>query len=128
MDHNRFDDLTRTLATSTSRRQALKLFGGGLLAALVPGSALAKGGGNSACAAFCAKTQANARAMPPRARACAISAGQNLMVRAVCVVPRALAPPNPATAPAPVVPNSAMAPAFRMTSAAPSPPSLRQLS
>ena len=53
MDHNRFDDLTRRLATSTSRRQALKLFGGGLLAALVPGSALAKGGGNSTCAHFC---------------------------------------------------------------------------
>jgi hypothetical protein len=44
MDQNRFDDLTRTLATSTSRRQALKLLGGGLLAALIPGSALAKGG------------------------------------------------------------------------------------
>lgn len=53
MDHNRFDDLTRTLATSTSRRQALKLLGGGLLAALVPGSSLAKGGGNSDCAHFC---------------------------------------------------------------------------
>ena len=55
MDHNRFDDLTRTLATSTSRRQALKLLGGGLLAALVPGSAFAKGGGNSACSTFCAQ-------------------------------------------------------------------------
>lgn len=68
MDHNRFDDLTRTLATSTSRRQALKLFGGGLLAALVPGSALAKGGGNSACAKFC-----NSVYPPGRERAKCIS-------------------------------------------------------
>ena len=46
MDQNRFDDLTRSLATTTSRRQALKLLGllgGGLLAALIPGTALAKG-------------------------------------------------------------------------------------
>ena len=55
MNHNRFDDLTRALAGSTSRRQALKLLGGGLLAALVPGAALAKGGGNSACTNFCAQ-------------------------------------------------------------------------
>ena len=56
MDRNRFDDLTRVLAQGTSRRQALKLLGGGLLAALVPGSVLAKGGGNSNCAKFCATT------------------------------------------------------------------------
>ena len=53
MDHNRFDDLTRALASGISRRQALKLLGGGLLAGLLPGSVLAKGGGNSACAKFC---------------------------------------------------------------------------
>jgi hypothetical protein len=53
MDSNRFDDLTRTLAQGTSRRQALKALGGSLLAALVPHSALAKGGGNSTCAQFC---------------------------------------------------------------------------
>ncbi len=39
MDSNRFDDLARSLAHGTSRRQALKLLGGslagGLLAALV---------------------------------------------------------------------------------------------
>jgi hypothetical protein len=52
VDHDRFDDLTRKLASGMSRRQALKLLGGGLLGALVPGSALAKGG-NSACAKFC---------------------------------------------------------------------------
>jgi hypothetical protein len=63
MDSHRFDDLTRTLATSTSRRQALKALGGGLLAALVPGSVLAKGGSNSACATFCAQVfGANTRA------------------------------------------------------------------
>lgn len=63
MDQNRFDDLTRALASSTSRRQALKLLGGGLLAALVPGSVFAKGGGNSDCAKFCASTfGANTRA------------------------------------------------------------------
>src|SRR6476661_10001276 len=52
MNKNRFDDLTRTLAQGTSRRQALKLFGGGLLGALVPGLVFAKGG-NSDCAHFC---------------------------------------------------------------------------
>jgi hypothetical protein len=55
MGQNRFDDLTRALATGLPRRQALKLLGGSLLAALIPGSALAKGGGNSACAKFCAQ-------------------------------------------------------------------------
>src|SRR5690349_11237197 len=34
MDHNRFDDLTRALATSMSRRQALKLLGGSILGAM----------------------------------------------------------------------------------------------
>lgn len=55
MNHDRFDDLTRALASSASRRQALKLLGGGLLAALVPGSVFAKGGSNSACSNFCAQ-------------------------------------------------------------------------
>jgi len=45
LDHDRFDDLARTLATGTSRRQALKLLGGsltgGLLAALGVGTAVA---------------------------------------------------------------------------------------
>jgi hypothetical protein len=56
MDANRFDDLTRALARGTSRRQALKVLGGGLLAALVPGSVFAAKGGNSTCAKFCADT------------------------------------------------------------------------
>jgi hypothetical protein len=54
MDHDRFDDLTRTLATGMSRRQALKLLGSSLLAGLLPRQVLA-GGGNSACAKFCAQ-------------------------------------------------------------------------
>ena len=54
MDHDRFDDLTRVLATTTSRRQFLKLLGGGLLAGLLPRNVLA-GGGNSNCANFCAQ-------------------------------------------------------------------------
>jgi hypothetical protein len=35
MDQNRFDDLTRALARGTSRRQALKLLGGGLAGSLL---------------------------------------------------------------------------------------------
>ncbi len=46
MDHSRFDDLTRALATTHSRRQFLKTFAagaaGGLLAALGGGQAAAK--------------------------------------------------------------------------------------
>src|SRR5690348_9612209 len=54
VDHTRFDDLTRSLATSVSRRQVLRLLGGSLLAAFVPERVLA-GGGNSNCAKFCAQ-------------------------------------------------------------------------
>jgi hypothetical protein len=50
MEHERFDNLTRALATTTSRRQFLKTLGGGLLAVLVPGQVLAK---NRDCAKFC---------------------------------------------------------------------------
>src|SRR5689334_9865200 len=39
-DQNRFDDLTRTLATSTSRRQALKLLGGSLMGSFLGFSGL----------------------------------------------------------------------------------------
>jgi len=61
MKRGTFDDLTKVLATSTSRRQALRriagiLFGGTVggaaLAELSPGIALADGG-NSDCAHFC---------------------------------------------------------------------------
>jgi hypothetical protein len=52
MDSNRFDELTRSIAQGTSRRHALKVIAGSLLAAFVPHSALAKGG-NSDCAHFC---------------------------------------------------------------------------
>jgi hypothetical protein len=59
MDATRFDRLTRALATSTSRRQALRRIGGTLggaaLASWPLGKALAKGGGNSECAHFCAQ-------------------------------------------------------------------------
>src|SRR5579859_2465162 len=45
MDSTRFDELTKALATSTSRRQTLQrilsIFGAGTLAWLVPGRALA---------------------------------------------------------------------------------------
>lgn len=54
MDSNRFDELTRSLGQGTSRRHALKVIAGSLLAAFVPHSALAKGG-NSTCANFCAR-------------------------------------------------------------------------
>jgi len=54
MEPTKFDDLTKALATSTSRRQALRRIGGFLggtaLAGLFPGLALAS---NSACAHFC---------------------------------------------------------------------------
>ncbi len=57
MDSTRFEELTKTLATSSSRRQALRRIGGTLtgtaLASLLPGRVLAAGGGNSACAHFC---------------------------------------------------------------------------
>ncbi len=35
MDHDRFDDLTRSLGTGISRRQALKLLGGSLAGGLL---------------------------------------------------------------------------------------------
>jgi hypothetical protein len=35
MDHDRFDDLTRALASGMSRRQALKLLGGSLAGGLM---------------------------------------------------------------------------------------------
>jgi len=57
MEHDRFDTLTKALATATTRRQALqrlgRLLGGSVLAGVVPGWARAAGG-NSACAHFCA--------------------------------------------------------------------------
>ena len=46
MDQNRFDTLTRSLATSTSRRQALKLLGGSIV-----GAVFAAFGGSTAQAA-----------------------------------------------------------------------------
>ena len=57
MDPTRFDELTKALASSTSRRQALRriggILGGTALASLLPGRVLASGGGNSTCAHFC---------------------------------------------------------------------------
>ena len=54
MKENIFDELTKTMATSTSRREALRriggILGGAALAGLFPGLALAD---NSACAHFC---------------------------------------------------------------------------
>jgi len=54
MDPTKFDELTKALATPTSRRQALRriggILGGTALAGLFPGLALAS---NSACAKFC---------------------------------------------------------------------------
>ena len=58
MEPSKFDDLTKALATSTSRRQALQRIGGivagSLLAAWPVTQALASGGGNNQCARFCA--------------------------------------------------------------------------
>src|SRR5206468_379691 len=55
MDHDRFDALTRALATTTTRRQFLKTLAattlGGLLGLSGLGTSLAK---NKACAQFCA--------------------------------------------------------------------------
>lgn len=55
MEPTRFDDFTKTLATSTTRRAALRriggIFAGISLAGVFPGLAFAK---NSACAQFCA--------------------------------------------------------------------------
>lgn len=54
MDPTRFDELTKTLATATSRRQALQRIGGTLtgvvLASLLPGRALAS---PKTCTSFC---------------------------------------------------------------------------
>ncbi len=56
MKENIFDEVTKALATATSRRQALKriggILGGTALAGLFPGLALAQG--NSDAAHFCA--------------------------------------------------------------------------
>jgi hypothetical protein len=60
MDSNRFDDLTKALATPNTRRRALRQIGGALTGALLagglrvflsPGRTLAQG--NSDCAHFC---------------------------------------------------------------------------
>src|SRR5947208_3338442 len=55
MESNIFDEVTKAIATATSRRQALRriagIVGGTALAGLFPGLALAD---NSACAHFCA--------------------------------------------------------------------------
>ncbi len=48
MERSRFDVITRDLAVSTSRRQAVKLFGGAVV-----GGVLALGGARSAAAAAC---------------------------------------------------------------------------
>src|SRR6266550_7502591 len=57
MDPTKFDELTKALASSTSRRQALRriggILGGTALASLLPGRVLASGGGNSTCVHFC---------------------------------------------------------------------------
>src|SRR5215469_14426606 len=54
MEPSKFDELTKALATATSRRQALRriggILGGTALAGLFPGLAFAS---NSACAHFC---------------------------------------------------------------------------
>src|SRR5215469_10988680 len=64
MESSHFDEVTKALATATSRRQALRriggILGGTALAGLFPGLALAS---NSACTTFCnavfgAETQA----------------------------------------------------------------------
>jgi hypothetical protein len=54
MAESRFDDVARLVASSTSRRQALRVLGGAAVGALFvrTGTAFA-GGGNSACAHFC---------------------------------------------------------------------------
>jgi hypothetical protein len=52
MTSERFDDLTRTLASTASRRRVLKGLAASMAAALLPARVLA-GGGNSACAHFC---------------------------------------------------------------------------
>jgi hypothetical protein len=51
MSDERFDQLTKAAAATTSRRQALKLVGGGLLAALFGGGLFASRGsaGGNAC-------------------------------------------------------------------------------
>jgi hypothetical protein len=57
MSGSNFDDLTKRLSATTSRREAMRLLGGTLAAGafgtLLPGRARAAGGGNSSCAHFC---------------------------------------------------------------------------
>src|SRR5689334_3389803 len=87
MDPSCFDDLTKTIATATSRRQALRriggILGGTALAALFPGLAFAS---NSVCAKFCAAVFG---ANTPAAKQCTSDA---LMARA-CAIPVAAQPP-----------------------------------
>ena len=51
MDGQRFDELTRTMARGTSRRQALRLVGGGLAGALL--AAVGRGGSAGAAPRTC---------------------------------------------------------------------------
>ena len=55
---NRWDELSKALASGVPRRKALRMFGSALVGAILIGGrfekALASGGGNSACAHFCA--------------------------------------------------------------------------
>jgi len=78
LDPSKFDDLTKSLATSTSRRKAFRriggILGGTALASLLPGRALANGGGNSDCAHLCNEIFG---ADTPEADLCIITAAHN---------------------------------------------------
>ena len=85
MNPSRFDDLTKALATATSRRQALGRIGGTLAGSLLAAwpftQALAAGGGNSACAHFCAEVFG---ADTPAARQCTSDAAHGKGLCSTC--------------------------------------------
>ena len=96
MKENIFDEVTKALATSTTRRQALRriggILGGTALAGLFPGLALAD---NSDCAHFCnavfapGRSRPSATVMPPITQVCATPVGRPVRVApSRFVVPR----------------------------------------
>jgi|SRR5215217_3757518 len=84
MDHTQFDDLSRRLASTLSRRQALKVFGASLVSAFALPLTGARAAGQSiasTCTAFCNDTFLGGRGLTvsprrPAVRGLALFVGQ----------------------------------------------------
>ena len=95
MDHDRFDDLTRALATTTTRRQFLKTLAGGvaggLLAFLGVGEAAANDNDNDDCKRNGKKCKKNKQCCSGNCQdgrcAAACSPGQVRLSNGTCVTP-----------------------------------------